>query len=522
MLELLGGLGLFLLGMTLMTGGLRRLAGRALNRSLHRFTRNAASGALTGAIATAILQSSSATTVATVGLVAGGMLSFAESLGILFGANIGTTITGWLVALLGIRLDLGRMLLPVLLVGVLLRLFAQGRWKAIGRSLAGFSVLFLGIDMMQAGMAPYEGLVTPEDFPADTWPGRLGLLGIGALVTLVTQSSSAGVAAALTALDAGATTFQQAAAMVIGMDVGTTSTTAISAVGRSAEVRRTAFSHVIYNLFTGLGALFLLDPYVLAFEAASGVPVTTNATLALVGFHTTFNTIGVVVVLPFTKAFARLMLRLVPPERHSLTASLDEALVDDATAALQVLRRAHAGLVRGTAAHAVALLEGRVPDVSAEELVSAVRETRRYADRVHAVGAHAEARSELLAELQGLDHLERLLDRLEQGRRIRVVCADPDLAGWARRLREGLEELARTGDEASRPSAELVGALRALHGECAGVEHAYRQRTLERAAEDELPLDEALERLDAVRWLVRSAYHVERIAHYLALPPGDA
>ena len=143
--QVLGGLGLFLLGMIIMTEGLRELAGDMIRSALMRFTSSPVTGAATGAISTAILQSSSATTVAAVGFVGAGLMTFDSSLGIIFGANIGTTITGWLVALFGFKLKLGTIMLPLILAGAILRLFAAGRLSSTGYALAGFGLIFVGI-----------------------------------------------------------------------------------------------------------------------------------------------------------------------------------------------------------------------------------------------------------------------------------------------------------------------------------------------------------------------------------------
>ncbi|MCG8585358.1 MAG: Na/Pi symporter, partial [Pirellulales bacterium] len=196
----LGGLGLFLLGMTVMSEGLKSLAHDRLRALLSRFTRSPTTGAATGAITTAIIQSSSATTVAAVGFVGAGLLTFPQSLGIIFGANIGTTITGWLVAILGFKFKLGDAITPLILIGVFLRLFGSRRLSALGYALAGFGLIFVGIRMLQEGMQAFSGLVTPESFPDDTFTGRLLLVLIGVAITIVTQSSSAGVAAAMAAL----------------------------------------------------------------------------------------------------------------------------------------------------------------------------------------------------------------------------------------------------------------------------------------------------------------------------------
>jgi phosphate:Na+ symporter len=186
-LQALGGLGLFLFGMVILTEGLRSLAGRSLRLALCRFTRSPATGALTGAVTTAVVQSSSATTVAAVGFVGAGLITFPQSLGIIFGANIGTTITGWLVALIGFKLSLGTAVLPVVLAGALLYLFGNRRWRHIGYALAGFGLIFVGITALQAGMESLRDIVTPESFPANTTFGRLQLVAIGIGITIITQ-----------------------------------------------------------------------------------------------------------------------------------------------------------------------------------------------------------------------------------------------------------------------------------------------------------------------------------------------
>ena len=189
--------------MIIMTEGLQTLAGDAMRKALVRFTHTPLSGAITGAVSTAILQSSSATTVAVVGFVGAGLMGFPESLGIIFGANIGTTLKGWLVATLGLQYQLGTIMLPLIFVGAFMRLFLHGRKAAAGYAMAGFAIIFVGIDLLQQGMSGLQGLVSPANFPPDTWFGRLQLLLLGLTATLITQSSSAGVAAALTADVAG-------------------------------------------------------------------------------------------------------------------------------------------------------------------------------------------------------------------------------------------------------------------------------------------------------------------------------
>jgi len=216
--------------MIVMTDGLNALTGNAIRSALMRFTRSPLSGATTGAACTALLQSSSATTVAAVGFVGAGLMSFPSALGIIFGANIGTTITGWMVALLGFKLQLGLLVLPLVLIGSIMRLFGSGRVANIGYAIAGFGLIFIGITMLQQGMSDLQELFTFSQAGNDSVTGRIQLLLLGILFTVITQSSSAGVTTTLTALFSGMIGFEQAAAHVIGMDIGTTVTAALATI----------------------------------------------------------------------------------------------------------------------------------------------------------------------------------------------------------------------------------------------------------------------------------------------------
>ena len=164
-LLILGGIGLFLFGMSALTDGLKGLASAPLRRMLARFTRTPLSGAATGAVATAVIQSSSATTVTAVGFVGAGLLTFSQALGIIFGANLGTTLKGWVIALFGFKVELGLLAMPLLFAGVMLSLLLPGRAAQVGRALAGFSLLFIGLGVMQDGVGAFEGRSPPATSP---------------------------------------------------------------------------------------------------------------------------------------------------------------------------------------------------------------------------------------------------------------------------------------------------------------------------------------------------------------------
>lgn len=173
------------------------------------FTKSPLSGVFTGAISTAILQSSSVTTVAAVGFVGAGLISFTQSLGIVFGVNIGTTITGWLVVLFGFKLKITTVLLPVVFIGAILKLTVKGKVGVIGYTVSGFGLIFIGISMMQEGMSSMQGLFAFDALPSKSFVALLELVGFGIIFTLITQSSSAGVAITLTAVYTGLIEFDQ-------------------------------------------------------------------------------------------------------------------------------------------------------------------------------------------------------------------------------------------------------------------------------------------------------------------------
>jgi phosphate:Na+ symporter len=502
----LGGVGLFLLGMVTMTDGLRKLAGSLLRRILTRFTRSPVSGAVTGALTTALVQSSSATTVAVVGFAGAGLLPFEQALGIIFGANIGSTITGWVAALLGFKLQLGQALMPLLLVGAVLRLFGSGRARHIGMALAGFGLVFVGIETLQAGMAGLEGLISPDRLPPDTLAGRLLLVGFGVVMTIITQSSGAGVVAALAALDAGAIALPQAMAMVIGMDVGTTATAALATAGGSTEARRTGLAHVVYNLLTGAFAFALLTPWAFLLDALAGGGELADPEIALVTFHTTFNVLAVIVALPFTRPFARLIERLFPEREPSFMPRLDAALLRDPAVAVQAVEAAAERIVALLFPWLRAVLGGEPPPRRAPEpqqLLLAARELQKFTARLTTEAGPEHRRH--LALAHALDHLERMIERCLKSDRIETLLGDRELSALAAPLARALD-----GEPPGDPAA-LERCAQRLDGQQEG----YRARTLDRGAHAGAAEPDTLARLDAFRWLRRMAQHAFRITHHL-------
>ncbi len=512
----LGGLGLFLLGMVVLTEGLRALAGRALRNVLTRFTRSPGSGAVTGAMTTAVVQSSSATTVAAVGFVGAGLLTFPQAFGIVLGANVGTTITGWLVALLGFKLKLGTAALPIVLVGVLMHLFTRGRVSSAGFAIAGFGLIFVGISLLQQGMGGLVGIITPESFPPDTWSGRLLLFLFGLVFTIFTQSSSAGVAMALAAVNASAMTVQQAAAAVIGMDVGTTVTAVLATIGGSVHARRTGYAHVMYNVLTGIGAFLILVPFMGALERFAPQVLVSEPELVLVGFHTFFNIVGVTIAVNFARQLASLMVRLVPMKPVPFARRLDRSLLESPAAALDALGTTLADLSATTfetIQRLISSTDRRGIEARLAQVREALSETRNYVESVRTSTDEGWTYQRHLSAMHVIDHLDRLVDRCADTERWPPLRYDRRLEAIARKLVPAADEVRKALVQGEQSVAEdnLEAVWRSVQDEC----RDYRGRALEQVAMGAFDAAEGAVRLDAARGLRRVAYHMWRIAHHL-------
>jgi len=302
----LGGLGLFLLAVSMISDGLKLAAGDTLKEILARSTSTPVRGVASGLLMTAVVQSSSAVTVATIGFVNAGLLNLVQSLGIIYGANIGTTMTGWLVAAVGFDFNIEAFALPLIGVGMLARLTGASRkLGAAGEALAGFGLFFIGVDVLQEA---FQGFAADIDVGAFAPQGGLGLIlyvALGFFMTVTTQSSSAAIAITLTAATGGVLSIDAAAATVIGANVGTTSTAAFAVIGATANARRVAAAHVLFNLLTGAVALTLLPLLIWLVRSggqALGLEDAPAITLAL--FHTIFNLLGVLLMWPLTGRLA--------------------------------------------------------------------------------------------------------------------------------------------------------------------------------------------------------------------------
>lgn len=330
---LLGALGMFLYGMNLMSSGLQKASGNKLRSFLSAMTSNPFKGVLTGLGVTSVIQSSSATTVMVVSFVNAGLLTLAQAISVIMGANIGTTVTAWLVSWLGFKADISVLAIPLMALGFLFSNSKKNQRQNIGELIVGFCLLFLGLSFMKESVPDLNE--TPEvlDF-VKTWSSHgfasvLIFLAFGTILTLVLQSSSATMAITLIMLSMGWIPFPMACAMVLGENIGTTITANIAASVGNTQAKRAAMSHTIFNLFGVIWALILFKPFLglvgmiielfgLPNPTTEGFvvssPTSDEGTSVLYGLsmlHTLFNTINTFILIWFVKTIEKAVVAII-------------------------------------------------------------------------------------------------------------------------------------------------------------------------------------------------------------------
>jgi phosphate:Na+ symporter len=327
-LNLAGSLGLFLYGMTLMSESLQKVAGDGLRGFLASMTSNSFKRVLTGLFITAVIQSSSATTVMVVSFVNAGLLSLAQAIGVIMGANIGTTVTAWIVSLLGFKADISILSIPLIALGFILTMSKRQRRKNTGEMVIGFALLFLGLTFMKESVPDLrsnpETLAFLQSLTDWGFSSVLIFVGIGTGLTIVLQSSSATMALTLVMVNFGWIPFEMAAALVLGENIGTTITANIAASVGNVSARRAALAHTFFNLFgvlwvlilfkpflklvgiiiTGLGAA---DPFIPVAQAADPEASSVSMLYAVSLLHTMFNVTNTLLLVGFTPLLVKIV-----------------------------------------------------------------------------------------------------------------------------------------------------------------------------------------------------------------------
>lgn len=322
--QILGALAFFIYGMKLMSDGIQRAAGSQMRNILRTMTKNRYLGVFTGFLITALVQSSSASTVMTVSFVNAGLLTLVESAGVMMGANIGTTITGWVISLLGFKLKLAAYSIPLFAIGVPMLFSNKGKIKYWGEFLIGFAILFLGLSYLKGAVPDLKN--NPEvlqflgNFTSWGFFSRLFFVFVGTLVTIIVQSSSAAMAITLTLCSQGILPFEVAAAMILGENIGTTITAELASLVGNTNAKRSARIHSMFNII-GVTWMVILLPVILPFLSdfvqswfGMGDPYLNpqDMPIALSTFHTFFNLANVLLLLAFVPWLVKMAIKTVP------------------------------------------------------------------------------------------------------------------------------------------------------------------------------------------------------------------
>ena len=349
---LVGGLGIFLLGMKNMSEGTQAVAGNSLRRLISAVTNNRLLATTVGLVVTCLVQSSSVTTVMVVGFVNSGIMNLMQAIGVIMGANIGTTITGWILVL-----QVGKYGLPMLGAAAFVYLFARGdRWRYVAMAIMGVGMVFFGLELMKNACADIHSLPDFEAwlrrFRADSRLGVMQCMTVGCALTMIVQSSSATLGVTIALALTGAISYPSAAALVLGENVGTTITAVLASIGATTNARRAAYFHVIFNMLGVTWMFFIFFwyvrfvPWVISADVGrevvkNGVVTFPETTAAIAATHTIFNVTNTLLFLPFLQVFAHILERFVPESGHKETphlTSLDVRMLETPVIAIEQSR----------------------------------------------------------------------------------------------------------------------------------------------------------------------------------------
>lgn len=341
--EISAGVAIFLFGMLSLEEGFRSFTGGILERILKKTTSNLWKSLGFGIVSTTLMQSSSLVSVITISFLSAGLITLSAGVGIIFGANLGTTTGAWLVAGLGLKVNIAAYAMPMLVFGVILIFQKSKAFKGVGYILAGLGFLFLGIHHMKEGFEAFRDTIDLAQFAVSGFTGLMLYTGIGVFATVVMQSSHATLVLIITALAAGQITYENALALAIGANIGTTITAIIGSLSANAQGKRLALAHLIFNVTTGLIAILFIKQMVVAVEWSSiqvGIAAD-NYTLKLAVFHTLFNLVGVLVMIPFTGPLVRFLERVIHFVRVEVDQPkhLTESAADFPDTAVQAVRQ---------------------------------------------------------------------------------------------------------------------------------------------------------------------------------------
>lgn len=514
-LQLSGGIGLFLLGMSLMTDSLKALAGEALRQWLVRFTDSSLKAMFSGITITVAVQSSTATTLATIGFVSAGVLTFSNAIGVIIGANIGTTSTGWMVALLGLKFSISQLALPLIAFGAILKLLAKDRLALIGMTIAGFGLLFFGIDVLQQAMTGIAASVDLSRWSTENLLSKLLLVLIGFVMTILLQSSSAAITATLAALASQAINLEQTLVLVIGQNVGTVVTAVLAAVGATTSAKRTAAVHVIFNIVTAIFAfLFLFPGFVWAYQYITFVHKM-DPVLIVAVFHTCFSLLGALIFMPFIGKFEQVLLKLLPEQESSLTRYLDDSLYSVPALAIAATERVLLQTLTDIYRLFIKFIRGEIITtmINTNELDATIKKVESYLEHM-SVPQSLSDQQRLILLLRLAVYIRVLRNDLQEVAQVELLKKQQILQelplALATHLEKQIEYLQM--QPFSKFPIDFVNDLIQLEKVSSEQQEFLRQKIIHASVNHQLTASQTLELLAAQRWIVHLIAHTQKVA----------
>ena len=518
-LQLLGGIGLFLLGMTLMTDSLKEIAGTSLRQWLSKFTGSPIKAINSGIIFTLIVQSSTATTLATIGFVSAGVLTFSQSIGVIVGANIGTTSTGWMVALLGVKFSIGQFALPFIALGALLRVLGGDRWSLFGLVLAGFGLIFYGIELLQLAMADLSKQIDLSIFTTSTFFAKLLLVLVGLIMTIILQSSSAAITTAIAALASQMIQLEQALFLIIGQNIGTVATAILASLSTTANAKRTALSHLLFNVISAIFAFFILVPMILWGYGNIKFITSFEPIIIVAAFHTVFSLCGALLFMPFLEQIKALIYKLIPSDEDILLSCLDDSSLSFPSVAIANAKNViHKTISLQLNWIASGLKEGHIP--SAQQIKQQdvlIERLEEYLSKIIVI-EKSKDQDDLFQLLRTMVYLKVFRSDIEQMAYVKQLRTQPALfqiaLDYLDILGEDIHHALNLSDSSKNKS--LLFELRHLKKWNEEHRDQIRETIHEYAASNHLSASQTIELLAAQRWLVRFIAHHQRFMNVLS------
>ena len=341
--QIAAGVAIFLFGMLFLEDGFKAYTGGVLEKILKRTTDKLWKSMTFGIVSTSIMQSSSLVSVITISFLSAGLIGLTAGIGIIFGANLGTTTGAWLIAGFGLKIDIAAYAMPMLVFGIILAFQGSKTAKGMGYILAGLGFLFLGIHHMKEGFETFKETIDLSQFAVPGFAGLLLYTGIGIFATVVMQSSHATLVITITALAAGQITYENALALAIGANIGTCITAILGAISANVDGRRLAAAHLIFNVTTGVVAIVLMNQILVVVDwIAAHIGIAADDwTLKLSIFHSLFNTLGILIMVPLMGTLVKVLYRIFPQPKADLVAPLylNEAVTEFPDTLVETVRK---------------------------------------------------------------------------------------------------------------------------------------------------------------------------------------